>query len=81
MPQPVLLLGAGRRCAYDEFVLTRIAATRPVVLVDAAPPDWARPWLAGHLAADPGKDGATASAVVRYAARNRVRGVQAHSAR
>ncbi|MFJ3755586.1 hypothetical protein [Streptomyces sp. NPDC090080] len=80
MPQPVLLLGAGRRCAYDEFVLTRIAAARPVVLVDAAPPDWARPCLAGHLAADPGKDGATASAVVRFAARHRVRGVLAQSA-
>ncbi|MEU8933223.1 hypothetical protein AB0D30_25485 [Streptomyces sp. NPDC048409] len=80
MPQPVLLLGAGRRRAYDEFALTRIAAARPVVLVDAAPPDWARPCLAGHLAADPGKDGATASAVVRFAARHRVRGVLAHSA-
>ncbi|MEU9451685.1 hypothetical protein [Streptomyces sp. NPDC048277] len=75
MSQPVLLLGAGRRCEYDEFVLTRIAAARPVVLVDAAPPDWARPHLDGHLAADPGKDGATASAVVRFAARHRVRGV------
>ncbi|MBW8796343.1 MAG: hypothetical protein JF597_22915 [Streptomyces sp.] len=75
MPQPVLLLGAGHRCAYDEFVLTRIAAARPVLLVDAAPPAWAQPCLAGHLAADPGKGGATASAVVRFAARHRVRGV------
>ncbi|MGW4877352.1 hypothetical protein ACWEPI_12405 [Streptomyces sp. NPDC004262] len=80
MPQPVLLLGAGRRRAYDEFALTRIAAARPVVLVDAAPPGWARGSLAGHLAADPGKDGATASAVVRFAARHRVRGVLAQSA-
>ncbi|MFF4114265.1 ATP-grasp domain-containing protein [Streptomyces sp. NPDC001714] len=75
MPQPVLLLGAGRRCAYDEVVLTRIASARPVLLVDAAPPAWAQPCLAGHLAADPGKGGATASAVVRFAARHRVRGV------
>ncbi|MGW2681778.1 hypothetical protein ACWC6I_01175 [Streptomyces sp. NPDC001414] len=80
MPQPVLLLGAGRRRAYDEFALTRIAAARPVVLVDAAPPGWARGSVAGHLAADPGKDGATASAVVRFAARHRVRGVLAQSA-
>ncbi|MEU1159582.1 hypothetical protein ABZ372_01670, partial [Streptomyces sp. NPDC005921] len=79
MSQPVLLLGAGRRRAYDEFVLTRVAAARPVVLVDPAPPDWARPCLAGQLAADPGKDGATASAVVRFAARHRVRGVLTHS--
>ncbi|MER7834389.1 hypothetical protein ABTY98_00370 [Streptomyces sp. NPDC096040] len=79
MSQPVLLLGAGRRRAYDEFVLTRVAAARPVVLVDAAPPAWARPSLAGHLAADPGKDGATASAVARFAARHRVRGVLTHS--
>ncbi|MGY5044962.1 hypothetical protein ACWDE0_04785 [Streptomyces sp. 900105755] len=75
MPQPVLLLGAGRRCAYDEFALTRVAAARPVLLVDAAPPAWAHPCLAGRLAADPGKGGATASAVVRFAARHRVRGV------
>ncbi|MGY4976160.1 hypothetical protein ACWCYL_03160 [Streptomyces sp. 900105755] len=75
MPQPVLLLGAGRRCAYDEFVLARVAAARPVLLVDAAPPAWAQPCLAGRLAADPGKGGATASAVVRFAARHRVRGV------
>ncbi|MEU2338336.1 hypothetical protein ABZ770_00935 [Streptomyces sp. NPDC006654] len=75
MPQPVLLLGTGRRRAYDEFALARVAAARPVLLVDAAPPAWARPHLAGHLAADPGKGGATASAVVRFAARHRVRGV------
>ncbi|MFD5543925.1 hypothetical protein ACFWIJ_40535, partial [Streptomyces sp. NPDC127079] len=75
MPQPVLLLGAGRRRAYDEFALARVAAARPVLLVDAAPPAWARSHLAGHLAADPGKGGATASAVVRFAARHRVRGV------
>ncbi|MFF7474872.1 hypothetical protein [Streptomyces sp. NPDC008092] len=79
MPQPVLLLGAGLRCAYDEFVLTRIASARPVLLVDAAPPAWAQPCLAGHLAADPGKGGATASAVVRFAARHRVRGVLTYS--
>ncbi|MEV5957573.1 hypothetical protein AB0M11_28040 [Streptomyces sp. NPDC051987] len=79
MPQPVLLLGAGRRRAYDEFALARVAAVRPVLLVDAAPPAWAQPFLAGHLAADPGKGGATASAVVRFAARHRVRGVLTHS--
>ncbi|MFD4601818.1 hypothetical protein ACFWPQ_27740 [Streptomyces sp. NPDC058464] len=79
MPQPVLLLGAGRRRAYDEFVLTRVAAVRPVLLVDAAPPAWAQQCLAGHLAADPGKGGATASAVVRFAARHRVRGVLTHT--
>ncbi|MFG2952287.1 hypothetical protein ACGF5O_00975 [Streptomyces sp. NPDC048291] len=79
MPQPVLLLGAGRRRAYDEGVLTRIASARPVLLVDAAPPAWAQPCLAGHLAADPGKGGATASAVVRFAARHRVRGVLTYS--
>ncbi|MCG7203908.1 hypothetical protein [Streptomyces arenae] len=79
MPQPVLLLGVGRRRAYDEFTLARIAAVRPVLLVDAAPPAWALPHLAGHLAADPGKGGATASAVVRFAARHRVRGVLTQS--
>ncbi|MFE9447944.1 hypothetical protein [Streptomyces sp. NPDC006739] len=75
MPRPVLLLGAGRDPACGEFPLAGIAAVRPVLLVDAAPPAWARPFLAGHLAADPGRGEATAAAVTRYAARHAVRGV------
>ncbi|MFF7973501.1 hypothetical protein [Streptomyces sp. NPDC007905] len=74
MPQSVLLLGTGRRAAYDEYPLARIAAAHPVVLVGTAPPAWARPYLAGHLVADPGRE-AAAVAVARYAARHRVRGV------
>ncbi|MCE0444868.1 hypothetical protein LT493_04910 [Streptomyces tricolor] len=38
MAQPVVLLGAGRRDSCDEFPLARIAASRPVVLVDPDPP-------------------------------------------
>ncbi|MFC9929924.1 hypothetical protein [Streptomyces sp. NPDC127190] len=80
MTQPVLLLGAGR-AAYGEFPLARIAAGRPVVLVAPAPPAWARPYLAGHVAADPGREAETAEAVLRYTARHRVGGVLTWSGR
>ncbi|MEU1402360.1 hypothetical protein ABZ471_08325 [Streptomyces sp. NPDC005728] len=75
MPQSVLLLGAGGRAAYGEHPLARIAAVHPVVLVDPAPPAWARPYLAGHIAADPGQEDATAEAVAHHAARHGIDGV------
>ncbi|MCZ0989490.1 hypothetical protein O1M54_34505 [Streptomyces diastatochromogenes] len=75
MPPSVLLLGVSHRCAYDAYPLARIAAVHPVVLVDTAPPAWARPYLAGHIAADPGEEAATAEAVGRYALRHEVSGV------
>ncbi|MFJ9818159.1 hypothetical protein ACIRU3_23415 [Streptomyces sp. NPDC101151] len=75
MPQCVLLLGAGRRAAYDAYPLARIAAAHPVVLVDTAPPAWACPYLAGHITADPGQEAAIVEAVARYASRHQVRGV------
>ncbi|MEV6111630.1 hypothetical protein AB0L59_03720 [Streptomyces sp. NPDC052109] len=74
MPQPVLLLGAGR-AAHGGFPLARIAAVHPVVLVDASAPGWARPHLSGHLAADPAREAETAETVARYAARHPVAGV------
>ncbi|OLZ69408.1 hypothetical protein AV521_17960 [Streptomyces sp. IMTB 2501] len=74
MPQPVLLIGAGR-AAHGGYPLARIAAVRPVVLVDASAPGWARPYLSGHLAADPARESETAEAVARYAARHPVAGV------
>jgi hypothetical protein len=73
MPQPVLLLGTGRPGTYGAFALARIAAVHPVVLVEGDPPAWARPWLTGHIAADPGA--VSAGVVARYAARHSVRGV------
>ncbi|WP_225830782.1 hypothetical protein [Streptomyces sp. NK08204] len=73
--QPVLLLGVERRSAYGEFPLARIAAAHPVVLVDTDPPDWTRPYLSGHIAADPRREAQTAAAVTRYAARHPVRGL------
>ncbi|MET8583238.1 hypothetical protein ABZX39_20545 [Streptomyces collinus] len=79
MPQSVLLLGTGRRAAYDAYPLARIAAAHPVVLVGIDPPGWTRPYLAGHLAADPRQE-AAAAAVARYAARHRFRGVLTWSA-
>ncbi|MFE1883091.1 ATP-grasp domain-containing protein [Streptomyces diastatochromogenes] len=75
MPPSVLLLGVSHRCAYDAYPLARIAAVHPVVLVDTAPPAWARPYLAGHIAADPGEAAGTAEAVGRYASRHEVSGV------
>ncbi|MBL1080989.1 hypothetical protein JK359_03205 [Streptomyces actinomycinicus] len=80
MAQPVLLLGAGRRGTCGEFPLARIAAVRPVVLVDPDPPAWARPYLSGHLAADPARETETAEAVARYAAGRPVDGVLTWSA-
>ncbi|MET9450314.1 hypothetical protein [Streptomyces cinerochromogenes] len=75
MAQPVVLLGAGRRDSCDEFPLARIAAARPVVLVDPDPPAWTRPYLAGHLAADPARESSTTEAVLAYAAGHPVAGV------
>ncbi|MEU6771506.1 hypothetical protein [Streptomyces sp. NPDC046759] len=74
MPQPVLLLGAGR-VAHGGFPLARIAAVRPVVLVGASVPAWARPYLSGLLMADPAREVETADTVARYAARHPVAGV------
>ncbi|TVZ99622.1 hypothetical protein [Streptomyces sp. BK340] len=75
MPHAVLLLGVSHRAAYDAYPLERIAAVHPVVLVDPSPPVWARPYLAGHIAADPGQDAATAEAVARHALRLGLSGV------
>ncbi|MFI9253187.1 hypothetical protein [Streptomyces sp. NPDC053069] len=74
MPQPVLLLGAGR-AAHGGYPLARIAAVRPVVLADSSVPGWARPFLSGHLQADPAREAETAETVARYAARHPVAGV------
>ncbi|WP_225097022.1 hypothetical protein [Streptomyces sp. CoH27] len=73
MPQPVLLLGAGP-AAYG-VPLERIAGIRPVILVDTAVPDWARPYLSGHLTADPAREAQSAETIVRYADRQPVAGV------
>ncbi|MEU0332906.1 hypothetical protein [Streptomyces sp. NPDC006193] len=79
MAQPVLLLGAGPRGTCGEFPLARIAAVHPVILVDRESPAWARPYLAGRLAADPDRE-ETAEAVARHAAGNPVGGVLTWSA-
>ncbi|MGN5378500.1 hypothetical protein ACQ4WX_16740 [Streptomyces lasalocidi] len=73
MPQPVLLLGADP-VAYG-IPLERIAETRPVILVDSAAPGWARPFLSGHLPADPTHEARTAEAIARYADGQPVAGV------
>ncbi len=78
-PQPILLIGAGGDAAeYREPVLSRIAAVRPVVLVDSAPPAWTHPYLAGHVSADLTDQMATSVAVKAYAADHEVGGVMAY---
>ncbi|GAA5706164.1 hypothetical protein Save01_07020 [Streptomyces avermitilis] len=74
MPKPLILLGAGPR-VYSDFTLAQIAASRPVVLVDAFAPDWAHPYLTHHLAADPANSAAAIAAVRSYAAGHQVGGV------
>lgn len=63
-----------------EFPPTRIAAARPVLSVDPDPPDWGRPYLAGHLAADPAGGAGGGREVPGYAARCAVGGAPARSA-
>ncbi|GAB1335369.1 hypothetical protein ACE1SV_19590 [Streptomyces sp. E-15] len=48
--------------------------------VDPDPPDWGRPYLAGHLAADPARAQEAAEEVPGYAARCAVGGAPARSA-
>ncbi|WP_030341167.1 hypothetical protein [Streptomyces sp. NRRL S-1022] len=81
MAQPVVLLGAGRRETCDDVPLARIAALRPVVLVDPDPPAWARPYVTAHLAADPARETQAAEAVLAYAAGHPVAGVLTWSTR
>ncbi|MCL3998718.1 hypothetical protein [Streptomyces lavenduligriseus] len=67
MAQPVVLLGAGRGEICGEFPLARVAAARPVLLVDPFPPArWARPYATAHLAADPADAERTAGALRRH---------------
>ncbi|MFD0393237.1 hypothetical protein ACFQ3Z_15090 [Streptomyces nogalater] len=66
MAQPVVLLGAaGEICG--EFPLARVAAARPVLLVDPFPPAWwARPYVTARLPADPDDVERTAGALRGY---------------
>ncbi|MFG3102585.1 acetyl-CoA carboxylase biotin carboxylase subunit family protein [Streptomyces sp. NPDC048182] len=75
MPSPLLLLGLGGTAEYREFPLARIAAGYPVILANGTAPAWARPYLAGHLAVDPGDAAATTAVVREYAAVHDVSGV------
>ncbi|MEV8336564.1 ATP-grasp domain-containing protein [Streptomyces niveus] len=67
----LLLVGAGgASAAYRRDSLAGIAAAYSVVLVDADAPDWARPYLAGHLAVDLTDTEAVAAEVKAYASTN-----------
>ncbi|MFH9439234.1 ATP-grasp domain-containing protein [Streptomyces rochei] len=76
----LLLLGAGGHdgAPYREFVLARIAAAHSVVLVDAAVPDWATRYLAGHIEADLADAHDVAAAVKTFAADRDVCGVMTY---
>ncbi|MGW3974214.1 ATP-grasp domain-containing protein [Streptomyces ardesiacus] len=81
MPAPsLLLLGAGGRDAapYRESVLSSIAAAHSVVLVDIDVPDWARPYLTGHVKADLTDTTGTANAVQAFTADRTVSGVMTY---
>ncbi|TVZ94347.1 biotin carboxylase [Streptomyces sp. BK340] len=75
MPELLMLLGAGSVAAGAECLLTGIAATHPVVLVDATAPAWAKPYLVKHIAANLTECTITAGVVENYASRHEVRGV------
>lgn len=78
-PKPLLLLGAGGSSpAYRRDPLASIAAAYPVVLADADAPDWARPYLADHIAVDLADTEATAAAVKTYAAHHDLSGVMTY---
>lgn len=78
-PKPLLLLGAGGSSpAYRRDPLASIAAAYPVVLADADAPDWARPYLADHIAVDLADTEATAAAVKTYAAHQDLGGVMTY---
>ncbi|MFE0852231.1 ATP-grasp domain-containing protein [Streptomyces mutabilis] len=81
MPAPfLLLLGAGGHdsAPYRESVLARIAAAHSVVLVDAAVPDWAARYLAGHIEADLTDAHDVAAAVKTFTADRDVSGVMTY---
>ncbi|MGW4951558.1 ATP-grasp domain-containing protein [Streptomyces parvulus] len=81
MPAPsLLLLGAGGHDAapYRESVLASIAAAHAVVLVDIDVPDWARPYLNGHINADLTDMTGTANAVQAFTAGHPVSGVMTY---
>ncbi|MFD4528468.1 carboxylase [Streptomyces sp. NPDC058470] len=72
--RPVLLVGAGIR-EYHAHSLLQIAASHPVVLVDAVVPSWARPYLVGEVTvslSDPSEVGA---AVGRFTVEHPVSGI------
>ncbi|MFF1680750.1 ATP-grasp domain-containing protein [Streptomyces sp. NPDC058256] len=81
-PKPLLLLGAGgtsaASAAYRGDPLASIAAAYPVVLADADAPDWARPYLADHIAVDLADTEATAAEVKTYAAHHELSGVMTY---
>ncbi|MGW2426195.1 ATP-grasp domain-containing protein [Streptomyces sp. NPDC001709] len=76
MSEPVCLLGAGgSRAGENEFRLARIAASHPVILLDAAVPAWARQYLVRHIAVDLADPVCTVAAVKSYRSRHELRGV------
>jgi hypothetical protein len=71
---PVLLIGAGIR-EYHVHSLLQVAATRPLVIVDRAIPNWARPYLAGQIITDLAAGAETATAVREFTETQSVSGV------
>ncbi|WP_165983936.1 ATP-grasp domain-containing protein [Streptomyces sp. YIM 98790] len=70
----ILLIGSGHE-PYRRYALKALAARHRVVLLEAAPPTWQRPYLAGHAVADPHDEQAVRAIAWDLAARHRIDGV------
>ncbi|MEW2573295.1 ATP-grasp domain-containing protein [Streptomyces sp. NPDC047070] len=75
---PLVLIGVGDSAAYRKDTLVSLAARHPVVAVDRAVPDWARPYLTRAIHADLTDTAAVTAAVGRYAIDHTVGGVLAY---
>ncbi|MEH0433865.1 hypothetical protein QBB34_47740 [Streptomyces stelliscabiei] len=77
--RPVLLLGAGVR-EFHLHTFLQITAQYPTVLVDRALPDWARPYLAGFIAASPASLDEVVSRVGQFVMNRPMAGVLTYDA-
>ncbi|MFF6995229.1 hypothetical protein ACFY93_09755 [Streptomyces sp. NPDC008313] len=71
---PLLLVGAGIREDHAHNLL-QIAAARPLILVDQAAPDWARPYLVGEITTDVTVEAGVEATVRQLSGHQAVRGV------
>ncbi|MFJ5645836.1 acetyl-CoA carboxylase biotin carboxylase subunit family protein [Streptomyces sp. NPDC093223] len=73
-PRPLLVLGSGSQ-PYRQHSLSRLAARHPLVLADAEPPQWTRPYVRHQLLVDLTDTEGTAAAVKDLAEKMQLAGV------